>query len=303
MGITLVVLAAGMGSRFGGRIKQLEPLGPKGELLMDYSVYDALEAGFDKAVFIIRPDMEALFKEKIGDRISRYISTEYVYQTLDNLPCRRGDFPSRTKPWGTAQALYCCKDTLKRLGTPFGIVNADDFYGRGAFTALAGFLKDFKGGGCSVNYPLCNTLSDYGAVNRGVCRSDGSGHLTSVEETKGIKRGGDGIIKGTYNGAERTLDENCSVSMSMWGFGADFMPLLEKRLSDFLKTISFDEPKAELTIADAVGAEIRENGFLVSDIPTDSRWFGITYESDAVHARETIKADTDKGIYPCPLWK
>ncbi len=302
MGITLVVLAAGMGTRFGDRIKQLEPLGPDGELLTDYSVYDALEAGFDRALFIIRPDIETLFKEKIGDRISRYINTEYVYQTTGHIPCREKDFPSRKKPWGTAQALYCCKDALQRLGTPYGIVNADDFYGRGAFEALAGFLRERKSGGCSVNYPLKNTLSDFGTVNRGVCKTSG-GLVTSVEETKGISRGADGVIRGVYNGEERVLDEDCPVSMSMWGFGTDFMPRLEKRLGEFIAPLPADEPKAELTIADAVGMEIRENGFEMRDIPTDSAWFGITYESDVKNACDRIKADIAKGIYPKPLWK
>lgn len=298
-GITLVVLAAGMGSRFGERIKQLEPLGPHGELLIDYSVYDAIRAGFDRVVFIIRRDIEELFKSTIGNRISRHIKTEYVFQSPDILPCREGDFPGRTRPWGTAQALYCCKDVLNG---PFAVINSDDFYGRDAFMRLAGFLRQFTAQACSVGFMLKNTLSDFGGVNRGVCQVNDDGLLCSVEETRGIMRGENGVITGTYNGEERTLDDYFTVSMSMWGFGADFLPILERRLSGFLNGLPEDERKAELTIADAVGAEITQNGFSVRDIATDSVWFGITYENDVTCAREMLRRSIEGGVYSAPLW-
>ncbi|MDE6030434.1 MAG: nucleotidyltransferase [Oscillospiraceae bacterium] len=298
--LTLVVLAAGMGTRFGTRIKQLEKLGPSGELLMDYSVYDAIKAGFDRVVFIIRRDIEELFKETIGDRISRQIRTEYVYQSPNILPVRVGEFLSRERPWGTAQALYCCKDVLDG---PFGIINADDFYGQRSFKLLADFLKNPDANGCSVDFPLKNTLSDNGTVNRGICKTDASGLLKSVEETKGIARGEDGIIRGTYCGETKTLLENDTVSMSMWGFGADFMPVLEKRLAAFLESLPAGETKAELTIADAVGAEIIQNGFTMRDIPTKDMWFGITYESDVQQARADLERYTAQGLYPAPIWK
>ncbi len=298
--LTLVVLAAGMGSRFGTRIKQLEPLGPEGELLIDYSVFDAIRAGFDRVVFIIRKDIEELFKATIGDRISQQIKTEYVFQSPDKLPVRAGDFPSRTKPWGTAQALYCCKDVIDGA---FAVINADDFYGCDAFQRLAGFLNDFTAQSCSVDFILKNTLSDFGAVNRGICKTSSDGLLVSVEETKGIQRGSDGVIRGKYLGEERVLNETDTASMSMWGFGADFMPLLEKRLSSFLETLAADEPKAELTIAEAVGRQITENGFTCRDIPTTGKWFGITYESDVQLAAEALRENIAQGVYPCPLWK
>lgn len=297
--LTLVVLAAGMGSRFGTRIKQLEPLGPKGELLIDYSVYDAIRAGFDRVVFIIRHDIEELFKSTIGNRISEKIQTEYVFQSPDMLPVRAGDFPGRTKPWGTAQALWCCKDVIDG---PFAVINADDFYGKDAFTQLTGFLNSFTASACSVDFRLSNTLSDFGTVNRGICKTNAEGLLVSVEETKGISRGEDGVIRGTYRGEERVLKPDSTASMSMWGFGKDFMPLLERRLGDFLNALTADEPKAELTIADAVGEEIQSGGFTVRDIPTDSRWFGITYESDAELAREALRKYISQGVYPCPVW-
>lgn len=297
-GLTLVVLAAGMGTRFGARIKQLEPLGPHGELLIDYSVYDAKRAGFDRVVFIIRRDIDELFRSTIGDRISARIPTEYVYQSPDILPCRAGDFPSRTKPWGTAQALYCCKDVIDGS---FAVINADDFYGCDAFIQLADFLKRPDASGCSVGFLLKNTLSDYGTVNRGVCSCGENGLLTDVRETRGIKRCEDGVIRGAYAGAQVELSDMDTVSMSMWGFEAGFMQVLSRRLAQFIEELPAGEEKAELTIADAVGAEIKERGYSMRNIPTDSVWFGITYESDTPFARETLAQNTAQGVYPSPL--
>lgn len=298
--LTLVVLAAGMGSRFGDRIKQLEPLGPSGELLIDYSVYDAIRAGFDRVVFIIRKDIEQLFKSTIGERTAEHIKVDYVIQSPDKLPCREKDFPSREKPWGTAHALWCCKDVLDG---PFAVINADDFYGRDAFMRLGGFLSDFNADGCSVGFMLKNTLSDFGTVNRGVCASDDDGLLQSVKETRGIKRGENGVITGLYNGDTCTLDEYDTVSMSMWGFGAEFLPRLEKRFSDFLNSLSADEPKAELTIADAVDAEIHKNGYKMRNLTTNSIWFGVTYAADVEQAKLTLINNVKSGIYQNPLWK
>ena len=296
--LNLVVLAAGMGSRFGERIKQLEPLGPNGELLIDYSVHDAVKCGFNRVTFIIRRDIEELFKSTIGKRVEKIVKTEYVYQSTEQLPKRVKDFPTRTKPWGTAQALYCCKDVIDG---PFAVINADDFYGIDAFKSLAGFLKNFTADACSVDFLLKNTLSDYGTVNRGICRTNGQGLLTSVEETKQISRDEKGVIKGKFDGYEKILGENDTTSMSMWGFSEKFMPILERQLGFFLDNLQPDELKAELTIADAVGREITTRGFKVRDIPTDSKWFGITYESDAKEARNTLLNYIEKGIYNSPL--
>ena len=298
--MTLVVLAAGMGSRFGTRIKQLEPLGPNGELLIDYSVYDAMRAGFDRVLFIIRRDIEELFKSTIGKRVERLIKTDYVFQSAEELPVRNGEFAEREKPWGTAHALWCCKDALDGS---FAVINADDFYGAEAFGALADFFRSSSKNACSVDFLLKNTLSDYGTVNRGVCKTDSESCLTSVEETKQISRGADGIIRGTYKGEQKILSGDDTVSMSMWGFMPDFMDILTKRLSDFLLTLSPDEAKAELTIADVVNEEIKDKKFKVLDILTNSRWFGITYESDAEQAKETLVEYVKKGIYSSPLFK
>lgn len=296
--LTLTVLAAGMGSRFGERIKQLEPLGPSGELLIDYSVHDALKNGFTRVLFIIRKDIEEMFKSTIGARVERLVKTDYVFQSPDQLPVRVGDFPSRQKPWGTAQALWCCKDALDGN---FAVINADDFYGAGAFGLLGDFLKNPTCTSCSVDFLLKNTLSENGGVNRGICRTNNERYLTSVEETKGIKRGEDGVIRGAYNGEERILGDNDTTSMSMWGFKAEFMPILERQLSDFLNALPPDDQKSELTIAECVGREIAANGFKCLDIPTDSKWFGITYESEVAAARETLKGYVAQGVYGSPL--
>lgn len=288
-GITLVVLAAGMGSRFGERIKQLEPVGPDGELLIDYSVRDATDAGFDKVVFIIRRDIEKLFKDTIGDRISKYISTEYVFQDIKELPCRKEDFPDRTKPWGTAQAIYCCKSVIDGN---FGVINSDDYYGKESFKLLADFLKAPDASACSVGFVLKNTLSDNGTVNRGICRADGNGLLTAVEETKKISKAPDGIVRGMRNGSPVVLDENDLVSMSMWGFTPEFLDRLTGSFTDFIGSLAPGDLSSELTIADAADREIREKGYDIRNIPTDSKWFGITYEADTELVRQALRNRT-----------
>lgn len=297
--LTLVVLAAGMGKRFGDRIKQLEPLGPSGELLIDYSVFDAVQNGFTRVLFIIRRDIEELFKSTIGARAEKIVKTEYVFQSPDQLPVRAGDFPSRQKPWGTAQALWCCKD---KLDGRFAVINADDFYGSKAFGLLGDFLKNPTCESCSVDFLLKNTLSENGEVNRGVCRADDKHYLTMVEETKRISRGEDGVIRGSFNGEERVLGDDSTVSMSMWGFEPGFMTILERRLSDFLNSLPVGDQTSELTIAEAVGREITQNGFKCLDIPTDSKWFGITYESEIEAAKNILKTYVEKSVYKTPLF-
>lgn len=290
----LVVLAAGMGSRFGNRIKQLEPIGPCGELLIDYSINDAIEAGFNKVVFIIRKDIEKLFKETIGDRISKKIDTEYVFQEMTFLPVGNLDLRGRTKPWGTAQALYCCKDILH---DNFGVINADDFYGKAAFASLAKFLKAPDASACSVDFILKNTLSDNGAVNRGVCRIGENGLLVKVEETKEICRSENGIILGIRNGNRIRLDENDIVSMSMWGFTPQFMDRLSHRLADFLISLSPGDITAEMTIADIVDGEIKHSDYDVKNISTDSKWYGITYEADVELVRMALADQNEIRIF------
>ncbi len=296
--LTLVVLAAGMGTRFGSRIKQLEPLGPNGELMIDYSIYDALRVGFNRVVFIIRHDIDELFRSTIGRRIEKIVDTTYVYQTGDNLPVRARDFPQRVKPWGTAQAVYCCKDVIDGK---FAVINSDDFYSPTAFADLADFMKNPTGDACSVDFLLKNTLSENGTVNRGICRTNSSGMLTEVLEHKQIMRGDDGVIRGKYDGFERVLDEEAMASMNMWGFNTEFMDVVERRFSDFLENLQPDELVSELTIAQVVEQEIELRGYRVLDIPTKGQWFGITYESDVEPTKSEINSYIAKGVYPSPL--
>lgn len=284
-GITLVVLAAGMGSRFGNRIKQLEPVGPCGELLIDYSVTDAIDAGFDRVIFIIRRDIEKLFRETVGERISKLVKTEYVFQDINELPCRRQDFPERIKPWGTAQAIYCCKNVINGN---FAVINSDDYYGRESFKLLADFLRSPDASACSIGFVLKNTLSDHGTVNRGICRINEKGLLAAVEETKKIQRDPDGIIRGMRNGSPVVLDENDNVSMSMWGFTPDFMERLTESFTCFINSLAPGDMTSELTIADAADREIREKEYDIRNIPTESRWFGITYEADTELVRQAL---------------
>lgn len=296
--LTLVVLAAGMGTRFGNRIKQLEPLGPNGELMIDYSIHDAIRVGFNRVVFIIRHDIEDLFKSTIGHRIEQIVDTTYVYQSVDTLPVREGDFPQRLKPWGTAQALYCCKDAVKGK---FAVINSDDFYSPTAFADLADFMKNTTADACSVDFLLKNTLSKSGTVNRGICRTNEDGFLTEVLEHKQIMRGEDGVIRGEFDGFERTLEDNATTSMNMWGFNEGFMEVITSRFSDFLENLESDELKSELTIAQVVEQEIEMSGFRVLDIPTKGQWFGITYESDVNPTKAAILEYIEKGLYPSPL--
>lgn len=295
--MTLIVLAAGMGTRFGSRIKQLEPIGPNGELLIDYSVFDAVKAGFDRIVFIIRRDIENLFVETIGNRISKQVKTEYVFQDFVNIPCRSGNFPDRTKPWGTAQALYCCKDVIH---DNFGIINSDDFYGFGAFEKLGNFLKSHSSA-CSVGFVLKNTISENGTVNRGICREDENGILTSIEETREISFK-DGVLSGKYKGESVALKDNDIVSMSMWGFSPIFFTILEKQLNGFLRCLDYNDNRSELTIAEAVQSEIKEKGFVVKNLQTESKWFGLTYEADITKAKANILSEISLGTYPQKLW-
>lgn len=296
--LTLVVLAAGMGTRFGSRIKQLEPLGPNGELMIDYSIHDALRVGFNRVVFIIRRDIEELFKSTIGNRIEKIVDTTYVYQDADILPVRAGDFPQRVKPWGTAQAVYCCKDTVKGK---FAVINSDDFYSPTAFADLADFMKNPTADACSVDFQLKNTLSDSGTVNRGICRTSEDGLLTEVLEHKQIMRGEDGIIRGKYDGFERTLEDDATASMNMWGFNEGFMEIVTRRFSAFLENLQPDELVSELTIAQVVEQEIEMRGYRVLDIPTKGQWFGITYESDVNPTKAAILEYIENGFYPSPL--
>lgn len=287
MNKSLVILAAGMGQRFGNRIKQLEPLGPNGELIIDYSVNYAIKAGFSSVIFIIRKEMEEIFREAVGNRVSEKIETKYVYQQIEDIPDDYRRFNDRTKPWGTAHALYCCRGVINEN---FAVINADDYYGSEAFVCLGEFLDKPDADGCSIGFILKNTLSENGTVNRGICKTNSYNLLDSVVETRNIARDKDGVIIGTAADKEVTLNENDIVSMSMWGFTKDFLEKLTENLEIFYKGLQDNDTKSELTIADVVDMAIKSGKFTVRNIPTNSIWFGITYQQDVEEVKKKLNS-------------
>ena len=302
MSCTLCILAAGLGSRFKGGIKQLEPFGPNGEIIMDYSIYDAVEAGFDKVVFIIRKDIREAFDKMIGDRISKYVKIDYVYQELDCLPEGYSVPEGRVKPWGHGHAVCCCKGVINE---PFAVMNADDFYGKEAFVKLHDFLCNENSDRKKLHlgmagFILKNTLSDFGAVNRGVCEVKDS-MLTNVVETYNIRRENDGKV---YSGKEETaeLDENCYVSMNMWACPDGFIDKLNGMFTDFMKE-NKDSLTAEFLLPAGIDTMIKTGVADCKLLETHDKWFGVTYKED----KPTVKADIAKlieaGVYPEKLWK
>ena len=299
MKTSLVILAAGIGSRFGGGIKQLEPVGPHGEIILEYSVHDALEAGFDKVVFIIRPELEQYFRDMIGDRLSKRCEVAYVYQTGDNIPSWYTVPAERKKPFGTAQAILCCKDVVKE---PFLVINADDYYGKEAYRvaheqlsggAPSGKAYDF----CMVGFILKNTLSENGSVSRGICRLDADGYLAKVTETGGIVRLADGSVKGEGPDGETAIDEDSTVSMNMWGLTPDIFPKLEEGFAEFLRSLAPDNIKAEYYLPSAVDSLIAANLAGVKVLSSRDRWFGVTYREDKEAVVASFRALHEAGVY------
>ncbi len=300
---TLVIMAAGLGSRFGSGIKQLEPFGPNGEIIMDYSIYDALAAGFNKIVFIIRRSLEKDFKEVIGNRIEKIANVVYAYQELDDLPAGFTVPEGRTKPWGTGQAILCCKDIVDE---PFIVINADDYYGKEAFVKLHDYLinpapvseaLNF----CMAGFILGNTLSDNGSVTRGICHVNSKKHLLGVKETHDIYKteNGAGVPNGT--GGFTPIDPKSIVSMNMWGFTPELFDILEKGFSNFLSDITRDGLKAEYLIPTVVDSLIKNGTAQVTMLETNDKWFGVTYREDKENVVKSLRKLID-GIYPEKLF-
>lgn len=293
---TLFVLAAGMGSRYGG-LKQLDGLGPHGETIMDYSIYDAIRSGFGKIVFVIRKDFEADFRSKILSKYENHIPVEVVFQALDNLPegfvCPEG----RTKPWGTNHAVLMGKDVIKE---PFAVINADDFYGRNSFEVIAKELstpKNRKGDYCMVGFRVGNTMSESGSVARGVCENK-DGFLTTVVERTAIAYNEKHEISFTdENGKEQILDPNTPVSMNLWGFTPDYFEFSEKYFVDFLKE-NINTPKAEFFIPLVVNELVTKGDASVKVLDTDSKWFGVTYAADRQGVVDKFAELHANGEYP-----
>lgn len=295
---TLVVMAAGIGSRFGGGIKQLEPVGPSGEIIMDYSVHDALEAGFNKVVFIIRKDLEKDFREIIGDRMEKIVETAYAFQELDDLPAGYTKPEGRTKPWGTGQAILCCKDLVQE---PFVVINADDYYGKEAFVKVHDYLiQEQPDSGrmefCMAGFQLGNTLSENGGVTRGVCSVDDKAHLTKVTETKNIVKTEDGAAIMGEDGSLSPVEAKCPVSMNMWGFTPEIFQVLEEGFADFLGSLE-DKMKGEYLIPTIVDELIRKEKANVTVLESKDKWFGVTYKEDKPSVVRSFAELIAAGVY------
>ena len=297
---TLLILAAGMGSRFGG-LKQVEPVGPNGEAIIDYSIFDAIRAGFGKVVFVIRESFADAFQEKFGDKLAGKIEVEYVFQELDNLPEGFSLPEGREKPWGTAHAILVARDVINE---PFCALNADDFYGFNAYKVMADFLKESANPNeySMVGYKLNNTLSDFGSVSRGICQVNKNDELESIVETKKIFKKGDKIISEEPDGSEKELTGNETVSMNIWGFKTSIFPVLEEKFTQFLRT-EIDKPKSEMYIPSVVFEMIDEGKATVKVLKTDSPWFGVTYKEDKPAVVNKIKSLIEKGDYPSEILK
>lgn len=299
---TLVVLAAGMGSRYGG-LKQMDAFGPNGENIIDYSIYDAIQAGFDKVVFVIREAFREQFVEFFSGKFHDKIQVEFVAQELDKLPDGYSVPEHREKPWGTGHAVLVAKDVVS---APFAVINADDFYGRDAYFKIKEFFSAAEDHGpdyCVVGYYLRNTLSDHGTVNRGVCHVDDQLRLQSVDEIVKIGRNEAGIITYPGDGAGiYTLQEDSMVSMNIWGFLPSYFDYAEEAFCAFLDKRA-DEPKSELYIPAVVDGLIRGKTLDVHVLPSDSAWFGVTYKEDKPHVLRQINELIDQGIYPARLWE
>jgi len=292
-------MAAGIGSRFGEGIKQLTKLGPNGEIIIDYSIHDAIKAGFNEVVFIIRKDIEKDFKEVIGDRISKIIPVKYAYQAIDDLPAGFHVPEGRKKPWGTGQAVLCAKS---QLDCPFAVINADDYYGQEGFRKVHDYLvnsdgkRDGKLDLCMAGYILGNTLSENGAVTRGICELDQKGDLKSVRETFDIMRR-DGKITGKdAEGREVELREDDLASMNMWGLTPQFLDEVEKGFPEFLKQAG-DNIKAEYLLPECIGKLLRDGIAVVKVLHTDDQWFGVTYAEDKEYVQKALRDLRDRGVY------
>lgn len=298
---TLFVLAAGMGSRYGG-LKQLDGLGPNGETIMDYSIFDAIRGGFGKIVFVIRKDFEEDFRKKIISKYENHIPVEVVFQSIDKLPEGFTCPAERVKPWGTNHAVLMGKEVIRE---PFAVINADDFYGRDSFAVIGKFLSELPEGAkntyCMVGFRVGNTLSESGTVARGICSTDENRHLTTVVERTEIMRINGVVSYKDENGEWVGIEDNTPVSMNMWGFTPDYFNYSEEYFIDFLKE-NIDKPKAEYYIPLMVNKLINDGTATVEVLDTTSRWFGVTYAADRQGVVDKLQTLADSGEYPSKLF-
>lgn len=300
---TLLVLAAGMGSRYGG-LKQLDGFGPSGETIMDYSVYDALGAGFGKVVFVIRREFESAFRTAVGDKYASRVPVEYVFQQLDDLPPGFTVPSGRTKPWGTTHAIWCAR---RAIAEPFVSINADDYYGKTAFKAVAEYLlrapsAEHAADYCMVGYPILQTLSEHAAVTRAICRVDEGGFLESLAECSKVERTPDGAQYVDSGGETHLLDGDEVVSMNFWGFTPFVFEQLERHLTRFLENQREAPGASECLIPVVVGELLKEEMAKVRVLSTSDAWFGVTHPEDKPNVTKTIAEMVTRGDYPSPIW-
>lgn len=296
---TLAFMAAGFGSRFGGGVKQIEPVGPHGEVLMDYAVHDALRAGFNRVVFIIRKDIEAEFRSGVGRRVEKKCDVEYVYQDVSDLPAGFTLPLQRRKPWGTGHAVLACRGVIRE---PFCVLNADDYYGPEAFARIHEYIGAAERPAreldcCMAGYVLGNTLSESGAVTRGICKVDGAGKLCEIRETRGILLR-DGAPCVERDGALERLDPDSAVSMNIWGLPAGFIDYLEEGFPQFLQRLGEEDLTSEYLLPSIIGKMIRRGEGSVQVLPTADKWFGMTYAQDKRQTQEKIRSLIEQGAYP-----
>ena len=300
----LVIMAAGMGSRYGG-LKQIDPVDKEGDIIIDFSVYDAREAGFEKVVFIIKKENEADFKEAVGNRIARVMEVAYVYQDLHNLPDDYEVPDGRVKPWGTAHAVLCCKDVIDG---PFAVINADDYYGRSSFRKIYDYLVTHEDDGkyryAMVGYHLENTLTENGYVSRGVCEMNADGELLRVTERTRIEKRGDGVAYTEDDGATWiSLPEHTIVSMNMWGFSVGFLKEIENGFDAFLeKGLKENPQKCEYYLPAVVSSLLASGKATVQVLATAEKWYGVTYREDKPVVEQAIRDFKKAGVYPEHPW-
>ncbi len=302
---SLVIMAAGIGSRYGAGVKQLAAVGPGGEIIIDYSIYDALKVGFDKIVFIIRKDIEKDFREVIGNRIEKVCDVAYAFQDLNDLP---GGFTcpaDRKKPWGTGQAILSCRGIVNE---PFAVINADDYYGREAYEKVFDYLGKAEAGTeghhkmCLVGFEMMNTLSDNGGVTRGICRTDENRRLVGIDETKNIVKYNGGAAVKLSETEFKTVDSNSLVSMNMWGFQPSFIDYLQDDFAGFLSSLDKEnETSAEYLVPIAVDEMLKKGVADVDVLRSSDRWFGVTYQEDKQTVIDAISELIEKGYYPQSL--
>ena len=299
---TLVVMAAGMGSRYGG-LKQIDPVGPNKEIIIDYSVFDAVKAGFSKVVFIIKKENESIFREMIGNKLEKIIDVDYAFQSVDDIP--GGNIYDREKPWGTGHAVMCAE---KYVNTPFAVINSDDFYGRTAFTGLHNFLSNvsedsMKYNFCMMGFILENTLTDNGTVARGICEVDENGFLKEINERTKIKRFDDATKYETEEGEWITIPQGCTVSMNTWGFTPKIFDELKAGFPKFLVESKDNILKAEYFLPSVVDSLIKEGKADVNVLKCNEKWYGVTYKEDKQSVMNAINDMIEFGKYPRNLWK